>query len=322
MAPKEVFGNDTLRWCWDRSQALQPLAGFRSYRWLSDVEITNQNQTVQNFSLLQPRWVYCRAYDDTCFHVDSVYLLPEITTTVSLGPDLFFCQQINRTLVPTGGVTYEWSDGSTGSTYNLSAGGSGFVWVIARDANGCRSLPDTLYYYEDPISAAISISPSDTAFAPQAVYFTNQFSANIDSVYWFFGDGNSSTSFNPVHSYTDTGTFYGYMLAFSTRSGCRDSIPFRMVVDTVVMDFPNAFLPETEGVNALFRSFTRNLRTLDFRVYDRWGQKIFETTNLDVLWDGTQGGKAVMPGTYVYTADGIGKNGADYFRKGLIHVVR
>jgi len=322
MAPKEVFGDDTLRWCWDRSQALQPLAGFRSYRWLSDVEITNQNQTVQNFSLLQPRWVYCRAYDDTCFHLDSVYLLPEITATVSLGPDLFFCQQINRNLVPTGGLTYEWSDGSTGSTYNLNAGGSGFVWVIARDAFDCRSLPDTLYFYEDPVSAAISISPPDTAYAPQAVYFTNQFSANIDSVYWFFGDGNSSSSFNPVHSYTDTGTFYGYMLAFSTRSGCRDSIPFVLVVDTVVMDFPNAFLPETEGVNALFRSFTRNLRTLDFRVYDRWGQKIFETTNLDVLWDGTQGGKAVMPGTYVYTADGIGKNGADYFRKGLIHVVR
>lgn len=322
MAPKAVFGNDTLRWCWDRSQALQPLTGFRSYRWFSDPEITNQNQTVQNFSALQPRWVYCRAFDDTCFHVDSVYLLPEIRTTVSLGPDLYFCQQINRTLVPTGGVTYEWSDGSTGNTYNLNSGGSGFVWVIARDADGCRSLPDTLYYFDDPVAAAISISPSDTAFAPQAVYFFNQFSPNIDSVYWFFGDGSSSSSFNPVHSYTDTGTFYGYMLAFSTRSGCRDSIPFVMVVDTVVMDFPNAFLPETDGVNALFRSFTRNLLSLDFKVYDRWGQKIFETTNVDVLWDGTQGGKAVMPGTYVYTADGIGKNGADYFRKGLIHVVR
>lgn len=45
------------------------------------------------------------------------------------------------------------------------------------------------------------------------------------------------------------------------------------------------------------------------------GSKIFETTNVDVLWDGTQGGKAVMPGTYVYTADGIGKTAPIIFEK-------
>lgn len=320
--PKPVFAQDTLRWCWGASASLSALPGYSSYRWANDVEITNINQANQNFNLLQPRWVTCRIYDDTCFHLDSVYLLPEITLTVSLGPDIYFCSQVSRQIIPVGGTSYYWSDGSSGPSYSLNASGSGFIWVIATDNNGCRSLPDTLRYFDDPVTASIYLQPSDTAYAPQAVSFNSTLTSNVDSVYWFFGDGDFSMDPNVVHTYADTGTFDGYMVAISRRSGCRDSIPFRIVVDTVILDYPNAFLPGSTGQNALFRSFFRNLREVDFKVFDRWGQMIFETNDLEVNWDGTSKGKEVMAGTYVYLAKGIGKNGADYLRKGLLHLIR
>lgn len=320
--PKPVFAQDTLRWCWGSSASLSALPGYASYRWSNDLEITNINQANQNFNLLQPRWVTCRIYDDTCFHVDSVYLLPEITLAVSLGPDIYFCGQVSRTIVPVGGTAFEWSDGSTGQTYALNAGGSGLIWVIATDANGCRSLPDTLRYFDDPVSATINLEPADTAYAPQSVSFSSTLTSNVDSVYWFFGDGNYSLNPNVVHIYTDTGTFDGYMVAISRRSGCKDSIPFRMVVDTVILDYPDAFLPGSMGVNALFRSFYRNLREVEFTVFDRWGQVLFETKDPEVNWDGKSKGQDVMAGTYVYLAKGTGKNGAEYLRKGLLHLIR
>lgn len=320
--PKPVFNQDTLRWCWGSSASLAALPGYASYRWNNDIEISNIIQSSQNFSLLQPRWVTCRIYDDTCYHVDSVYLLPEITLTTSLGPDLYFCGQVSRVLVPVGGTTFLWSDGSNGPNFSLNAGGNGFVWVIASDADGCRSLPDTLYYYDDPVTASITLQPSDTAYAPQAVAFNSSLSANVDSVYWSFGDGNFGLNPNQVHVYADTGTFDGFMVAISRRSGCKDSIPFRMVVDTVILDYPDAFLPGSSGLNALFRSFHRNLREVDFKIFDRWGQVIFETKDPEVNWDGRTHGQEVMAGTYVFLAKGIGKNGADYLRKGVLHLIR
>jgi len=320
--PKSAFLADTLRWCWGRSAALQPVSGFRSYRWRADLEITNLNQTVQNFFLLQPRWVYCQVFDDTCTYLDSVYLLPTIGLTVSLGPDLYFCQGLNRTITPIGGTSYTWSDGSSGPTLTLNANTSGFVWVVALDANGCRSLPDTLSYFEDPVVATLQMDPRDTAFAPQTVVFTSTYGPNVDSLYWNFGDGQSSNALNPTHLYERQGVFLGYLLAVSRRSGCSDSIPFILVVDTVMQDFPNAMVAGDAGINGIFRSFTRNIKDLDFKVFDRWGQIIFESSGPEVLWDGKMKGEPVMSGTYVFTARGLGKNGAEYFQKGLIHVVR
>jgi gliding motility-associated-like protein len=319
---KPVFVQDTLRWCWGSPVSLSALSGYSSYRWSSDIEIANINQANQIFNLLLPRWVTCRIYDDTCFHVDSVYLLPEITLTVSLGPDIYFCGQVSRTFVPVGGTFYQWSDGSTGPSFSLNALGDGLVWVIASDANGCRSLPDTLRYFDDPVSATINLQPSDTAYAPQAVFFASTLTANVDSVYWYFGDGGFGLGPTTVHIYAETGAFDGYMVAVSRRSGCRDSIPFRLVVDTVILDFPNAFIPGSGGVNAVFRSFYRNLEEVRFTVFDRWGQVIFETLDPEVSWDGTSKGQDVMSGTYVYMAKGRGKNGAEYLRKGLLHLVR
>ncbi len=320
--PKPVFAEDTLRWCWGSSASLSALPGYSSYRWVSDTEITNINQANQNFDLLRPRWVSCRVYDDTCFNVDSVYLLPEIKLSVNLGPDIYFCGQVSRIIIPVGGNSYAWSDGSVGSSYSLNVSGNGLVWVIATDVNGCRSLPDTLRYFDDPVTASVDFQPSDTAYAPQGVSFTSTMTSNIDSVYWFFGDGNFGFGSSIVHIYTDTGTFYGYMIAISRRSGCRDSIPFRLVVDTVILDYPNAFIPGSDGLNAVFRSFYRNLKEVQFTVFDRWGQVIFETNDPEVNWDGSSKGGLVMSGTYVFTAKGIGKNGAEYFKKGLLHLVR
>ncbi len=64
---------------------------------------------------------------------------------------------------------------------------------------------------------------------------------------------------------------------------------------------PNAFTPNADGENDVFRvPYSMAEEVTKFSVYNRWGELIFSTTNLNEGWDGTFGGKPQSPGTYVW----------------------
>jgi len=321
--PKQIFLSDTVQWCVGKTKDLVPLSGFVTYNWRSDIDILNASLGTQTFVSNQPRWVYCVANDDTCNHLDSVFLLPTYDISVNLGPDLYFCGNLSKVITATGGSTYLWSTGSTNSSILVNSTTNGFVWVIARDVDGCLSRPDTLFYFLDTFNVNLSFLPNqDTIYAPTSVTFNLGGQGNIDSVYWSFGDGANSLSFRPTHIYQDSGHFYGYVILFSKRSGCRDSLSFQFYVDTVYLTYPNAFTPGLNNINSHFISLYRNIVSSNFQAYDRWGQLVFETDNILVDWDGKQRGVYLIPGTYVFIAKGLGKNNLEYIRKGPIHIVR
>jgi gliding motility-associated-like protein len=84
--------------------------------------------------------------------------------------------------------------------------------------------------------------------------------------------------------------------------GCRDTAIAEINIDYALPDFiPNAFSPNGDGVNDVFK--IENItyqRLVEFRIFNRWGQQIFETTNPQKGWDGTQDGKACPTDTYYY----------------------
>ncbi|MBL7952721.1 MAG: gliding motility-associated C-terminal domain-containing protein [Flavobacteriales bacterium] len=85
---------------------------------------------------------------------------------------------------------------------------------------------------------------------------------------------------------------------------------------------PNTFTPNGDGQNDVLYVRGRNVSTLEFLVFDRWGEKVFETTNINHGWDGTYKGEPVDPAVFVYhlTADCV--DGQRYFTKGNVTVVR
>ncbi len=111
------------------------------------------------------------------------------------------------------------------------------VTFYVRDSNGCLAGKTKNYYItvQQPVADFIS----DTAVCPgESVHFQNLSSGGYNSSFWNFGDGTTSTSNNPVHAYTSTGT-YSVFLVVSTSIGCKDTllIPNLMQVDTPVSDF-------------------------------------------------------------------------------------
>jgi gliding motility-associated-like protein len=86
---------------------------------------------------------------------------------------------------------------------------------------------------------------------------------------------------------------------------------------------PNAFTPNGDGVNDAFEVFGDkvNWQYADIRIYDRWGEKVFESNDLDFKWDGYYKG-AVTEGVYVYTLSLAYTDGTARSAKGSITLIR
>jgi gliding motility-associated-like protein len=91
-----------------------------------------------------------------------------------------------------------------------------------------------------------------------------------------------------------------------------------------VIEVPNIFTPNEDGINDEFTIKTRELTAYQCIIYNRWGQKIFESSDENESWDGTMknnGDSKVAPGSYYYIITGKGKKGQDFEFKGAVQVV-
>jgi gliding motility-associated-like protein len=84
----------------------------------------------------------------------------------------------------------------------------------------------------------------------------------------------------------------------------------------------NVFSPNGDGNNDFVFARARGLAEIQFVIYDRWGEKIFETTNLNVGWDGTYRGQLLGTGVFVYVVKGKFKSGDEVVQKGNITLLR
>jgi gliding motility-associated-like protein len=124
---------------------------------------------------------------------------------------------------------------------------------------------------------------------------------------WDFGDGsppyntNSMASFE--HEYIRTGTYKACLIAFNSE-GCSDTTckDVQALIEPL-MDVPNAFTPGRpggSGVNHLIKVKGFGIEKINWRIYNRWGVKVFESTNKDNGWDGTYNGQPQPMDVYMY----------------------
>ena len=104
---------------------------------------------------------------------------------------------------------------------------------------------------------------------------------------WDFGDDRGTSNIqNPLYTYGDTGT-YMIRLISTNEFGCADTSYNKIRVKAEFgMFIPNAFTPNGDGVNDTFIPLMLGSSSFEMLVYDRWGIKIFDTTNLLIPWNG------------------------------------
>lgn len=85
---------------------------------------------------------------------------------------------------------------------------------------------------------------------------------------------------------------------------------------------PNAFTPNYDGVNDEFYITNADFPKFSFSVFDRWGNRVYTSTDPNFRWNGEHNGEAVASGTYVYVMEGVSSRGRQIKRSGSISIVR
>jgi PKD repeat protein/dTDP-4-dehydrorhamnose 3,5-epimerase-like enzyme len=206
--------------------------------------------------------------------------------------------------LPLTNVSWSWNLGN-GQTSSAAAplvvyqAGTYTATLTVTTAAGCTSNASSsgqIIAHQSP-TAAFSASPWSTDLDNALISFTNQSSGNITSYSWNFGDGGTSAFFSPQHQYTDIGQFQVDLYVVDI-NGCTANTT-HVVEITPVYDItlPNAFTPGTGGGNGggwsandlsndVFYAFVRNVKDFRMRIFNRWGELIFESTDVLRGWDG------------------------------------
>jgi len=117
---------------------------------------------------------------------------------------------------------------------------------------------------------------------------------------WDFGDGSTSSESNPAHKYLDIG-IYSVSLIASNQSNCTDSARHYITVKDLSRLFvPNTFIPDGDGHNDIFKAYGINITKFEMIIFNRWGQLIFMTDDIEKGWDGTYNGAKSPIGVYFW----------------------
>ena len=233
-----------------------------------------------------------------------------------------------------GGLSWSWHFGDPASgasdssnlfepTHIYNTPGSYIYYLIAYDSTTCNKVDTsdffTIIIKEKP-QALFTWAPNPPE--PNVpVRFTN-LSTFADTYFWEFGDGETSTAFAPVHEYNTTGKYIARLTA-SSKAGCTDM--FDLPVDVIInplLDVPNAFTPGRFGLNSVVNVRGFGITKMNWRIYNRWGQLIFQSTSKREGWDGTFKGKLQPIDVYAYTLDAELSDGKKIRKTGDITLLR
>jgi gliding motility-associated-like protein len=135
----------------------------------------------------------------------------------------------------------------------------------------------------------------------EPVYFSDFTTptGNIVSWFWDFGDEGNSFSEAPVHSYQQAGV-YNVLLTVTDAAGCKDTLS-KLIEISLLPQVPTGFTPNNDGENDLLFVKGGPFVNLTFRVYNNWGEMLFETRDQKVGWDGKKNGVDQPVGVYIWT---------------------
>jgi gliding motility-associated-like protein len=220
-------------------------------------------------------------------------------------------------------VIFNWSPHNFISDYNsvnpyLYPPTSMVYTAWATDTAGCN---DTISAYIEIRPGAVIDMPTSIGLYPGDSYqITPQ--TNCTKFIWFPSSGlNYDSLSNPT--VTNLGVNTKYIVIGQTEWGCKvsDSINV-MVINDSYIDIPNAFSP-TGDHNKTLKVIHLGSATLEyFRIYNRWGNKVFETNDINVGWDGTYNGQAQSQGVYVYEVKAITYKGRVFIKQGNITLMK
>ena len=243
--------------------------------------------------------------------------------TVTITPDgpTALCPGQSVTLTANGADSYVWS--TQASTPSITVSQAGTYSVIGSNSCGSGTAQIDITVLE--VSAAFTASPS-TGDAPLVVSFTNASTPANGSMLWQFGDGDTSTAFEPLHTYDADGVYT--VILTVTVQGCVATATGTVTVGTVAavpsaVEVPNVFTPNNDGVNDQFQLTATGIDRIEVTIFNRYGEEVARLQRARQVWDGrTFAGEPCSDGTYFYIVEATGYDGVRHSLKGALTLLR
>jgi gliding motility-associated-like protein len=285
-APPLDLGSDTSI-CRNDSVTIIAPSGFDSYVWNTgetSQQIVIRNKGLYHISAQAPNG--CIARDS--LEILNVYALP----VVNLGRDTIICMNGSYTFNAGNFASYLWHDGSTASTFTTPSVGK--YWVQVTDGNRCVGS-DT--------AEILRIAALPQNFLDTAAEFCSSEKITLTPKGTF---SKYRWSTGSISRTIDVNIPAQYWLEVTNAAGCvnREYINVKHKNCRNSIDFPNAFTPNNDRRHETYKPVVRgNITGYKFTVFNRWGQPVFETTQINRAWDGTIAGKPQDTGTFVWICE-------------------
>jgi gliding motility-associated-like protein len=255
-------------------------------------------------------WVVVQ--NGTCVGTDSIQITAYTSPHVNLGPDISICYGSDTSLnAGNAGMEFLWNTGDTTQTIKISSTGTYFVNV---NNHGCLGSDTAIVNIGQEIYVSLG---ADTFICPGSTM-------QIDA-----GTGFTRYAWSPIggnYHFIEIEQPGTYQVIVTDAYGCTGSAT-KYVRDFCAMNIfvPNTFTPNKDGKNDLFQAFGEGITGFHLYVFDRWGELLFESTDIAIGWDGTYNGNEAQQGSYVYRVDYQLYNYLDlqwHTQYGIVNLVR
>ncbi|WP_448698496.1 PKD domain-containing protein [Mucilaginibacter sp. AW1-3] len=246
--------------------------------------------------------------------------------------------------------TYIWDfgDGTTSTavnpTHTFDYTHSPYTVTLTAMANlGCPGsiVKKSYITIAAPPLAEFTAKDSVIAYPDKNFLFTDRTSRSTPVTWmWSFGDGQTSSKQNPEHTYADTGAYKVRLIVYNIH-GCADTVVHHVRITGTPgqMYLPNAFMPNSSNRDlATFKAIGSGIKEMQLRIYNTFGQLVWQTNKLNAQgqptegWDGTIRGQLAQQGVYIWEASatfmnglewrGMSYNGSAPKRSGTLNLVR
>ncbi|MCX6197898.1 MAG: gliding motility-associated C-terminal domain-containing protein [Bacteroidetes bacterium] len=255
-----------------------------------------------DIALLKIDSASCPQYSDASIHVEGTGGTPGIPVAYTYSTD---------------GINFQ-----SGELFeNLSAG---TYHLYIKDGQGC--MKDTIVFVYEPVKPTLTILPQDSVIdLGKSITLVSNVSgynaADINFYSWSPITGLNCGESSSVVASPYTHTLYNLVVNYL--HDCSVSQTVTVYVgngDDIFV--PNAFSPNGDGNNDVFTVYGSGLAKANLKIFNRWGEKVFDSQNQWLGWDGTYKGVIQNPGVYTYYLEGVYLNGKVKEKKGTVSLIR
>ncbi len=295
--------------------ALMTANGATSYTW-NTTTFTSSHSVNPNVST-----TYSVVGQDAngCINTGTVFLKVLIQPTLNIIGTSTVCLGNILSLTATGGIDYNWS---TGDTINVITVGpeANTIYTVSSGISPCNSstvfavtvyTPQIPASYSDPAVIIYGSSSSIHVNAPAGTIFNWSSSPDI----------TCNTCETNTVTPTET-TIYSVTLTDS--QGCIITNTVLVQVDIICGDafVPSAFSPNGDGFNDFWCVYGNCITSMNIQLYNRWGEKVFESGDKNNCWDGSYNGVMQNDAVFIYQLKASLVNGEEVIKKGNVTLKR